>query len=131
MTGRRLIATSALRFSSGFMNAARRAAGAPGARPRDAASVAELRPTNCYVYVLGAEDDSPAGKLRTYVGWTSDLQRRLDQHNAGTGARATRGRQWRLLYVERYFTRPDAMSREWHLKRERKFRNALATNCSL
>jgi hypothetical protein len=29
---------------------------------------------------------------RTYVGWTTDLDRRLAQHNAGTGARSTRGR---------------------------------------
>jgi putative endonuclease len=30
------------------------------------------------------------------------------------------------LYAERYATRSEAMSREWHLKRERAFRKALA-----
>jgi putative endonuclease len=73
-----------------------------------------------FVYVLGS-----AGP-RTYVGWTTDLNRRLRQHNSGKGARSTRGRQWVLLHVERFATRPEAMSREWHLKRDRKFRKSLA-----
>ncbi|NQV55666.1 MAG: GIY-YIG nuclease family protein [Rhodospirillales bacterium] len=72
----------------------------------------------CFVYVLGS-----AG--RTYVGWTLDLGRRLDQHNSGTGARSTRGRSWVLLYAEKYSARADAMSREWHLKRDRKLRKEL------
>ena len=76
----------------------------------------------CFVYVLGS-----AGKARTitYVGWTLDVERRLAQHNAGTGARSTRGRQWVLLHVERFATREEAMSREWHLKRDRRFRKSL------
>ncbi len=75
------------------------------------------------VYVLGS---GGAGGFRTYVGWTTDLERRLAEHDAGTGARSTRGRTWRLLYAERYVTRGEAMSREWHLKRDRRFRKALA-----
>jgi len=78
--------------------------------------------TACYVYVLGA---SGKGGYRTYVGWTTDLERRLCRHNAGDGARSTRGRQWELLYAERYRNRHDAMSREWHLKRDRAFRKRL------
>lgn len=76
----------------------------------------------CFVYILGSarEDDR-----RTYVGWTTDLDRRLEQHNSGTGAKSTRGRSWALLYAERYETRHDAMSREWHLKRDRQFRQML------
>jgi putative endonuclease len=76
----------------------------------------------CFVYVLGAE-----GRVgtRTYVGWTDDLDRRLDEHNSGAGARSTRGREWVLLYAERYATRGEAMSREWHLKRDRRFRKYL------
>ena len=62
---------------------------------------------------------------RTYVGWTTELARRLERHNAGTGARATRGRRWVLLYAERHGTRQEAMSREWHLKRDRRFRKSL------
>lgn len=76
----------------------------------------------CFVYILGS--DGKNGR-RTYVGWTTDLERRLDQHNSGTGARSTRGRDWVLLYAERYVTRREAMSREWHLKRDRRFRKQL------
>ena len=77
---------------------------------------------SCFVYVLGSVRD---GDRRTYVGWTTDLDRRVDAHNAGTGAKSTRGRAWSLLYAERYETRHDAMSREWHLKRDRAFRQML------
>jgi putative endonuclease len=75
-----------------------------------------------YVYVLGSVrgDDR-----RTYVGWCVDLDQRLTAHNAGRGARSTRGRIWVLLYAERYATRREAMSREVSLKRDRAFRAAL------
>jgi len=75
-----------------------------------------------YVYILGS---SGADGPRTYVGWTTDLQARLDTHNSGRGAKSTRGRSWKLLYAERYRNRGEAMSREWHLKRDRKLRRAL------
>ena len=77
---------------------------------------------NCYVYVLGNQGGR---KYQTYVGWTTDLGRRLEQHNAGAGAKSTRGRSWVLLYAERYHARSAAMSREWHLKRDRQFRKML------
>ena len=75
----------------------------------------------CYVYILGTADGQ-----RTYVGWTTDLEKRLAAHNAGKGARSTRGRDWRLLYAERFKNRGEAMSREWHLKRDRRFRKQVA-----
>ncbi|MBO43863.1 MAG: hypothetical protein CMM28_09080 [Rhodospirillaceae bacterium] len=80
--------------------------------------------TGCFVYIIGA---AGKGGYRTYVGWTNDLEKRLAAHNAGTGARSTRGREWRLLYAERFDDRPSAMSREWHLKRDRNFRKRLFT----
>ncbi len=76
----------------------------------------------CFVYILGSFESQGN---RTYVGWTTDLDRRLSQHNTGTGARSTRGRRWSLLYAERYTVRNEAMSREWCLKRERQFRRRL------
>jgi putative endonuclease len=75
-----------------------------------------------FVYILGTH--TPRGPI-SYVGWTLDLERRLAQHNAGTGARTTRGRVWSLLYSESFETRDAAMSREWHLKRDRKFRKGV------
>lgn len=79
-----------------------------------------------FVYVLGSNGK---GGPRTYVGWTNDLDNRLSKHNAGTGARSTKGRTWQLLYAEKYTTKKEAMSREWHLKRDRRFRKALSADC--
>lgn len=76
-----------------------------------------------FVYVLGTLAQN---RHLTYVGWTDDVARRLAQHNAGKGARTTRGRVWVLLHSERFATRREAMSREWHLKRDRTFRKKLA-----
>ena len=76
-----------------------------------------------FVYVLGSVRHE---NRRTYVGWCVDLEQRLAAHNAGRGARSTRGRVWVLLYAERYPSRRDAMSREVFLKRDRPFRAALA-----
>lgn len=76
-----------------------------------------------YVYVLGTRNKT---RHLTYVGWTSDVARRLAQHNSGKGARTTRGRVWVLLHSERCRSKRAAMSREWHLKRDRAFRKKLA-----
>ena len=76
-----------------------------------------------FVYVLGS---AAAGGYRTYVGWTLDLDRRLHQHNNGTGAKSTRGRVWSLIYAERLPSRIEAMRREWFLKRDRGLRKRLA-----
>jgi putative endonuclease len=78
---------------------------------------------DCFVYVLGTRTKD---RHLTYVGWTSDIARRLAQHNSGKGARTTRGRAWTLLHSEWFSTRREAMSREWHLKRDRAFRKKLA-----
>ena len=76
-------------------------------------------PNHYFVYVIGSKGK---GGFRTYIGWTNDLEKRLGKHNTGLGARSTRGRKWQLLYAERYSSRSEAMSREWHLKRNRNFR---------
>ena len=87
------------------------------AKPRAAKS----KPV-AFVYVLGCFHK---GRYSSYVGWTNDVALRLGKHNAGTGARSTRGRVWTLLHTEAFKTRNAAMSREWHLKRDRAFRKKL------
>lgn len=82
----------------------------------------------CFVYVLGAVTGA---RRLSYVGWTTDLARRLARHNAGTGARSTRGRQWVLLYSEPCAGKRAAMSREWHVKRDRALRKRLLANLTL
>ena len=64
-----------------------------------------------YVYVLECSDGS------YYTGYTTDVERRVDEHDAGDGAKYTRGRTpVTLRYVESYESKSDAMSREYELK---------------
>jgi putative endonuclease len=74
-----------------------------------------------FVYVLLSRTQPK----RTYVGWTLDLDRRVAQHNGGTGAKTTRGGKWVLVYAESCRTRNQAMRREVFLKRDRAFRKYL------
>ncbi len=65
-----------------------------------------------YTYILLCAD----GTL--YTGWTNDLGKRLETHNAGKGAKYTRSRRpVRLFYQEAFETREDAMRREREIKR--------------
>ena len=77
---------------------------------------------NYFVYVIGNRRKS---KLTTYVGYTKNIKKRLDLHNAGKGAKFTRGKQWKVLYKERYYTKREALSREYYIKKNRKFRNLI------
>ena len=64
-----------------------------------------------YVYVLKSKSD---GKL--YIGYTSDLRKRINEHNNGL-VRATRPRVPLLLvYYEAYVSEKDARRREKMLK---------------
>jgi len=66
-----------------------------------------------FVYLL-----EEVGGNRTYVGFTSDLGRRLRQHNGELvgGAKSTRGRNWRIHgYVEVEDMR-DGLRLEWRIK---------------
>ena len=73
-----------------------------------------------YVYMVRCADNS------LYTGISNDVEERVKAHNAGKGARTTRGRAWVLLHSEAFASKPEAMSREWHLKHERAFRKKLA-----
>ena len=75
-----------------------------------------------FVYILGSHKNS---QFKTYVGYTNNLDRRLHKHNKGLGAKSTRGRIWKILYSEKYSTRGEAISREFFLKKNRKFRNKI------
>jgi putative endonuclease len=63
------------------------------------------------VYILECKD----GTL--YTGITTDMERRLKQHEDGTGARYTRGRgPFTLRWVETGWTRSEALKREKMIK---------------
>ena len=64
-----------------------------------------------YTYILRCKDDS------LYTGWTNNLEKRIQNHNAGKGAKYTRARRpVELVYYERFLTRQEAMKREWEIK---------------
>ncbi|MEW5757479.1 MAG: GIY-YIG nuclease family protein [Pseudomonadota bacterium] len=70
-----------------------------------------------FVYLLRCADES------LYAGITTDLERRLLEHNEhpGLGAKYTRGRRpVRLVYQEACVDRAQAARREAQLKRMRK-----------
>jgi putative endonuclease len=73
-----------------------------------------------YVYVLQGERDPE----RFYIGFSSDLRARLEQHNGGQN-RSTVGQSWRLVYYEAYLTRSAAQGRERILKHDGRSRRAL------
>jgi len=64
-----------------------------------------------HVYVLECSDGS------YYTGYTTDVERRVAEHDAGDGAKYTRGRTpVELVHTESFDTRPAAMSREYEIK---------------
>jgi putative endonuclease len=75
-----------------------------------------------YVYLIGTINKN---KITTYVGYTNDLERRLKLHNKGKGAKFTRGREWKILYSEKFKTKKDALRAEYKLKKNRNFRNEI------
>lgn len=53
-----------------------------------------------------------------YTGWTNDLDRRIQTHNAGKGAKYTKPRlPVVLVYVEEFPTKEEAMQREAAIKK--------------
>lgn len=65
-----------------------------------------------FVYILESAD----GKY--YVGYTTDLERRMEQHRNGKGSKFVRGFGFKkLLYHESYQTKSKALKREAELKR--------------
>ena len=61
----------------------------------------------------------------TYVGYTNDLKKRIDLHNSNKGAKFTRGRKWKLIYKEKLYSKKEAISREYYIKKNRSLRNKI------
>jgi len=75
-----------------------------------------------YVYMLKSIDKI---KNKTYVGYTTNLQRRLLQHNNGKGAKSTRGYKWIIIYKKRFLSKSKALSYEFKLKKDKKKRSTI------
>ena len=64
-----------------------------------------------YLYILRCKDGS------LYTGITTDVEKRLEAHRSGKGAKYTRGRgPLKLVYREECADHSAALRREWEIK---------------
>ena len=64
-----------------------------------------------YTYILECSDGS------FYTGWTNNLEKRINCHNKGKGAKYTIGRlPVKLVYFEEFIEKRDAQKREYVIK---------------
>lgn len=68
-----------------------------------------------YVYMLKCFRGK---RFWLYTGYTNNLEKRVEKHKAGTGAKFTKTFKGNieLAYYEEYETKSEAMSREWFIK---------------
>ncbi len=78
-----------------------------------------------YVYVLKSKK---SGKV--YIGFTSDLRRRLKEHNERRSFATKFGAPYMLAYYEAYAAREDAKQREKHIKSYGQAYRRLKERCS-
>ena len=64
-----------------------------------------------YIYILRCSDNT------LYTGWTTDIKKRIEAHNNGTGSKYTRARRpVELMYSEEFDNKQDAQRREYKIK---------------
>jgi putative endonuclease len=63
-----------------------------------------------YVYILRSTSN------RRYVGYTTDLKRRLEEHNTGQNISTKPYRPWTLVFYEAFPNEQDARRREAYFK---------------
>jgi len=63
------------------------------------------------VYILYSESSN-----RFYVGYTNDLDRRMNEHNRKKGKFTDAGIPWKLVHSEKYGSKKEAMAREKLIK---------------
>ena len=73
------------------------------------------------MYMLKSISKKPV----TYVGYTKNLKKRIQLHNAGKGAKFTRGRTWKLIYKEILNSKSKAISREYYIKNNKSLRKKI------
>lgn len=65
-----------------------------------------------YVYV----SESVARPLQLYVGYSTNLKQRLEQHNSGRTRSTKPYAPWKIIFYEAYVLASDAKRREEYLK---------------
>ena len=77
-----------------------------------------------YYYTYLIKSITP-GKPKSYVGYTSNIKKRLEKHNTNKGAKSTKGYKWILIYKKKFLSKNKAMSYEYRLKRDKVMRKKL------
>ncbi|MBD1168362.1 GIY-YIG nuclease family protein [Pelagibacterales bacterium SAG-MED06] len=67
-------------------------------------------------------------KYVSYVGYTKNIKNRINLHNTSKGAKFTKGRKWKLIYLKKYQNKVDAMKNEYKLKNNYKLRTKIKLN---
>ncbi len=66
--------------------------------------------------------------VKSYVGYTNNLKKRIALHNQGKGAKSTRGRNWKLVFKKKFKSKSMAMKYEYFLKKNKKLRKKIKEN---
>jgi len=80
-----------------------------------------------YTYMLKSIS---RGVKKTYVGYTNNLDLRLNKHNSNKGAKSTKGYKWILIYSKKFKTKNEAMSFEYSLKKNKRLRRKFLESSS-
>ena len=64
----------------------------------------------------------------SYVGYTNNIRNRILLHNSSKGAKFTKGKIWKLIYLKKYQNKVDAMKNEYKLKKNNKLRAKIKLN---
>ncbi len=67
-----------------------------------------------YVYILYSKV-----RNRYYVGYSSDVSKRLERHNSGSTRSTKSGIPWELVYYEEYKNKTEALKREREIKKKK------------
>ena len=68
---------------------------------------------------------SKGERFFSYVGYTSNIDKRLLLHNNSKGAKYTKGKKWKIIYLKYYSSKSIALKEEYKLKKDYKLRNKL------
>ena len=75
-----------------------------------------------YVYMLISLNTK---KKISYVGYSLNPKKRLMIHNEGKGAKFTRGKKWKIIFIKKLLSKNDALKFEYSLKKNIKLRNKI------
>ncbi len=73
-----------------------------------------------YVYML-----ENASANRHYIGFTTDIERRVTEHNNGNTKSTRPFGHWKCIYLEEFNDKSEAYKREWYLKHKKGYKEKI------